>query len=73
MCKTNKIEFASFSSVADTLLSSLSIQGVLTLFGAYLLYSQVRNDGCDPSGALENLNTSCEPDGQNIMGALIGM
>ena len=47
---------------------------VLTLYGSYLLYDQVRADGCDPpSGALVELNDSCEPDGQRIFGALIGM
>lgn len=47
--------------------------GVLTLFGSYLLYDQVRNSGCDPSGALGFVNESCDPDGQSIMGALIGV
>lgn len=46
---------------------------VLTLYGSYLLYDQVRSDGCDPSGALIDLNTSCDPDGQSIFGALIGI
>ena len=39
---------------------------VLTLYGSYLLYDQVRNDGCDPSGALGDFNVGCSPDGQGI-------
>mmetsp|Transcript_3513 Transcript_3513/g.8954 ORF Transcript_3513/g.8954 Transcript_3513/m.8954 type:complete len:1406 (+) Transcript_3513:103-4320(+) len=46
---------------------------VLTLYGSYLLYDQVRNEGCDPSGALGDFNIACEPDGQSIIGALIGI
>eukprot|EP00957_Ditylum_brightwellii_P186818 14225228-Ditylum_brightwellii.AAC.1 len=33
---------------------------VLTLFGAYLLYRQVGEDGCDPSGTIEG-NDACRP------------
>lgn len=32
----------------------------------------MREEGCDPSGALV-MNIACQPDGQKIMGALIGM
>ncbi|KAL7553366.1 hypothetical protein ACHAWF_016638 [Thalassiosira exigua] len=46
---------------------------VLTLYGSFLLYNQVRTEGCDPSGALVELNVGCEPDGQRIFGALIGI
>jgi ATP-binding cassette subfamily B (MDR/TAP) protein 1 len=47
---------------------------VLTLYGAYLLYDQVRNDGCDPSGNVGvNPSGSCDPDGAGVFGALIGI
>lgn len=47
---------------------------VLTLYGAYLLYDQVRNDGCDPSGNVDmNPTGACNPDGAGVFGALIGI
>jgi ATP-binding cassette subfamily B (MDR/TAP) protein 1 len=54
---------------------------VVTLYGAHLLYRQVRDDGCDPSGNHNNVdddtnnnNTmSCSPEGADIFGALIGI
>jgi len=44
---------------------------VLTGFGAYLLYSQVRSTGCDPSGTVDDTET-CHPSGFNVFGALMG-
>lgn len=48
---------------------------VLTLYGAYLLYDQVRSSGCDPSGNLGDINPSgtCDPDGADLMGAMLGI
>jgi len=46
---------------------------VVTLYGAYLLYRQVRYEGCDPSGNVGDWNEACHPQGADIFGALIGI
>jgi ATP-binding cassette, subfamily B (MDR/TAP), member 1 len=45
---------------------------VVLLFGAFLLYDQVRDDGCDPSGNVDD-NETCKPSGLGVFGALLGM
>ena len=45
---------------------------VVALYGSYLLYDQVRDNGCDPSGTA-NPNNSCDPEGGNIFGALLAI
>jgi ATP-binding cassette subfamily B (MDR/TAP) protein 1 len=45
---------------------------IVTLFGAYLLYDKVEENGCDPSGGVEG-NTSCDPAGVDVFGALMGI
>jgi len=52
--------------------SALLSYVILTTFGSYLLYSQIRKTGCDPSGTVEGVAT-CHPSGQNIFGALMGI
>lgn len=37
------------------------------LYGSYLVYNNVRNTGCDPSGSSAD-NESCDPNGENIFG-----
>lgn len=44
----------------------------LTLYGGYLLWSQVEETGCDPSGAVPD-QTVCDPDGFGVFGALMGI
>jgi ATP-binding cassette, subfamily B (MDR/TAP), member 1 len=44
----------------------------LILYGAYLLYTGVGNDGCDPSGAISS-NQSCDPSAFDVFGALMGI
>ena len=44
----------------------------LTLYGSYLLYSDLRNNGCDPSGSVSS-NTSCGVTGVDVLGALMGI
>lgn len=46
---------------------------VLTLYGAYLLYSQVGREGCDPSNTLGSLNKTCTTTGFEVFGALMGI
>jgi ATP-binding cassette subfamily B (MDR/TAP) protein 1 len=44
----------------------------VTLYGSYLLYEQVRIDGCDPSGAVEG-TIECDPGAFGVFGALMGI
>jgi ATP-binding cassette subfamily B (MDR/TAP) protein 1 len=44
----------------------------VTLYGAYLLYDNVRATGCDPSGAVLD-NAECSPAAFGVFGALMGM
>ncbi len=45
----------------------------VTLFGAYLLYRDVRENGCDPSGSSID-NSVCEPvSGVGVFGAMFGV
>jgi len=43
----------------------------LALFGSFLIYSNVRSDGCDPSGAVPGVD-ECTSSGPNVFGALLG-
>jgi len=43
---------------------------VVVGFGSYLLYEGVKEDGCDPSGAV---HTACEPKGADVFMALMGV
>lgn len=44
----------------------------ITLYGSYLLYDAVRDNGCDPSGTVTG-NDVCEPRGVEVFGALMGI
>lgn len=47
---------------------------ILTLFGSFMVYKQVRKDGCDPSASLiTNASRACSPSGENVFGAFLGM
>jgi ATP-binding cassette subfamily B (MDR/TAP) protein 1 len=63
-----KLGFASGSMMG----SFLFFYFVLTLFGSYLIYRQVRTDGCDPSGAVPN-NGDCTSTGADVFGAMLGI
>lgn len=43
----------------------------LTLFGSWLLYSQVSNEGCDPSNIIAL--PACDVTGRQVFGALMGV
>lgn len=45
---------------------------VVTLFGTWLLYDNVLNTGCDPSGTVDG-NERCDPAGVDVFGALMGV
>lgn len=59
---------ANGSMMSSFLLASI----VVPLFVGYLLYDQVQNEGCDPSGALPGVPT-CNPSGVDIFGAVFGI
>ena len=42
------------------------------LYGSYLLYQNVRETGCDPSGTVPD-NEKCEPSAVGVFGALFGI
>lgn len=47
---------------------------IVCLFGSYLVYKQVRDVGCDPSGAFAVFgNERCNPGGVHVFGALMGI
>lgn len=52
--------------MASFLLSSI----VVPLYGGYLLWSQITDNGCDPSSSFDN---TCDPTGANIFGAMFGV
>jgi ATP-binding cassette, subfamily B (MDR/TAP), member 1 len=46
---------------------------VLTLYGSFLLYRDVQDEGCDPSGGLGDLgNGTCDSSGPEVFGAMLG-
>lgn len=62
------VGFANGGLMAGFLLSYF----ILTLYGTYLLYSSVRKEGCDPSGAVPT-NQTCGESGADVFGALMGI
>ena len=43
----------------------------LTIYGSYLLYTGVREDGCDPTAGPGNV--SCDPSASDVFGSLFGI
>lgn len=62
------VGLANGSNMASMLLSYV----VVTLFGSWLLYDAVRDEGCDPSGSVEGRDR-CDPAGVDVFGALMGV
>ena len=52
--------------------SFLLLYCILTLYGTYLLYNGVEDNGCDPSGAVVG-NTACKTSGSDVFGAMLGV
>ena len=52
--------------------SFILLYGVLTLFGAYLMYSEVSSVFCDPSAAVPGM-TTCTSSGPAVFGAMLGV
>lgn len=63
------IGFGNGAMMASFLVSYI----VLTLYGAYLLYSEVEESGCDPSNTLGDYNPACKVVGFEVFGALMGI
>ena len=60
--------FASGSMFA----SFIVLYAVLTLYGGYLLYSDVSDTGCDPSATVAD-NLECDSSGPRLLGAMLGV
>jgi len=52
--------------------SFILLYAVLTLYGSYLLYDDVANNYCDPSGSIPGMDT-CKNSGPDVFGAMLGV
>jgi ATP-binding cassette, subfamily B (MDR/TAP), member 1 len=60
------------SSPGGMLGSFLLLYCILALYGTALLYKDVEDSGCDPSGAVKD-NETCTSSGSDVFGAMLGM
>jgi ATP-binding cassette subfamily B (MDR/TAP) protein 1 len=51
--------------------SFMGLYAVLTVFGSFLIYDEVRKNGCDPSNAVPGVEV-CAESGPAVFGALLG-
>lgn len=58
--------------VGTALASFLLLFCVFTLFGSWLVYSEIERTGCDPSGSIAGA-TPCTSSGTAVLGALLGV
>ena len=49
----------------------LLLYAVLTLYGASLVYKDIRDTGCDPSDGVAD-NVTCDSSGPDVFGAMLG-
>lgn len=49
-----------------------SLFAVVILFGSYVMYRNVRSDGCDPGGGIGG-NAGCSVTGADVFGAMLGI
>jgi ABC-type multidrug transport system, ATPase and permease components len=70
---TYLVGFGNGAMMASFLVSYI----VLTLYGSFLLFSEVGKNGCDPSSTLDNnelyYNEACRTTGTEVFGALMGV
>lgn len=52
--------------------SFIALYLVVTLYGSFIIFRDIRDTGCDPSGALLD-NTTCTSTAPNVLGALFGI
>jgi ATP-binding cassette, subfamily B (MDR/TAP), member 1 len=58
--------------IGSTLGSFLMLYAILTLYGSYLLYDEIKVRGCDPSDGVEG-NFTCDASGPDVFGAMLGI
>ena len=52
--------------------SCICLYAVLALYGTALMYREISDNGCDPSGAIPD-NQTCESNGADVFGAMLGV
>jgi ATP-binding cassette subfamily B (MDR/TAP) protein 1 len=52
--------------------SFICLYAVLALYGTALMYREIADNGCDPSGAITD-NQTCESNGADVFGAMLGV
>jgi ATP-binding cassette subfamily B (MDR/TAP) protein 1 len=52
--------------------SFLSLYAILCVYGSFLLYHDVQEDGCDPSAGVSD-NETCGNSGPDVFGAMLGV
>ncbi len=52
--------------------SFICLYAVLALYGTALLYREIADNGCDPSGGVIG-NETCESNGPGVFGAMLGV
>jgi ATP-binding cassette, subfamily B (MDR/TAP), member 1 len=52
--------------------SFICLYAVLALYGTFMLYREIDDNGCDPSGAVID-NVTCESTGADVFGAMLGV
>jgi ATP-binding cassette, subfamily B (MDR/TAP), member 1 len=52
--------------------SFICLYAVLALYGTALLYREIVDNGCDPSGSIQD-NMTCESSGADVFGAMLGV
>ena len=52
--------------------SFICLYAVLALYGTALMYREIADNGCDPSGAVPD-NQTCESNGADVFGAMLGV
>jgi len=50
----------------------LLLYAVLTLYGSALVYRDIEDSGCDPSGSVD-FNSTCDSSGPDVFGAMLGV
>ena len=52
--------------------SFICLYAVLALYGSFLLYNEISENGCDPSAGVIG-NQTCESSGPDVFGAMLGV
>lgn len=68
----NHVSCHYFLSAGSMLGTFILLYCVLTLYGSFLLYSDVEDTGCDPSNGVDG-NETCDNSGPEVFGAMLGV